>query len=106
MYGKLSAVSFNPAFCILPQVSKLQQDGMFRNAEFGKGLSVWSASVERCGRPIYAAPPGKTTKEKFGVLWVLKLPLRCPPTVQKALMLVQPSLDQNNVCCFKKVTDK
>ncbi|KAK7106033.1 uncharacterized protein [Littorina saxatilis] len=69
--------------------------------EFSKGLSVWSASVERCGRPKYAAKPGKSTPERFGTCWKLKMPLRCPPTVQRALMLVQPSLDARNICFFK-----
>ena len=82
----------------------MHRAGEFRCAEFDKGLSVWSASLEKVGRPMYVTEPGKTDGEKFGVLWELKLPLRCPPTIQRALMLVQPSLDQENVCCFKEVS--
>ena len=85
-------------------MSEVHRAGEFRCAEFDKGLSVWSASLEKVGRPMYVTEPGKTNEEKFGVLWELKLPLRCPPTIQRALMLVQPSLDQENVCCFKEVS--
>ncbi|XP_070202201.1 uncharacterized protein [Littorina saxatilis] len=84
------------------QVAKSHKEEQFRSGDFDKGLSVWSASVERVGRPMYLAEPGKTNTDKFGVLWDLTLPLRCPPTVQRALMLVQPSLDQENVCCFQE----
>ena len=82
----------------------MHRAGDFRCAEFDKGLSVWSASLEKVGRPMYVTEPGKCTEEKFGVLWELTMPLRCPPTVQRALILVQPSLDQENVCCFKEVS--
>ncbi|XP_070202206.1 uncharacterized protein [Littorina saxatilis] len=84
------------------QVAKSHKEKQFRSGDFDKGLSVWSASVERVGRPSYVAKPGETDEKKFGVLWDLTLPLRCPPTVQRALMLVQPSLDQENVCCFQE----
>ncbi|XP_070202242.1 uncharacterized protein [Littorina saxatilis] len=84
------------------QVAKSHKEKQFRSGDFDKGLSVWSASVERVGRPTYVAKPGETDEDNFGVLWDLTLPLRCPPTVQRALMLVQPSLDQENVCCFQE----
>ena len=82
----------------------MHKAGEFRCPDFDKGLSVWSASVEKVGRPKYAREQESgETDDKFGIIWELKMPLRCPPTVQRALMLVQPSLDQKNVCCFREV---
>ncbi|XP_076457675.1 uncharacterized protein LOC143291607 [Babylonia areolata] len=83
-------------------VSDLHKEGVFRGKDFKAGLNVWSASVERVGRPMYAKDPDsvQTDPDKFGIICKLKMPLRCPPSVQRALILVQPSLDQENVCCF------
>ncbi|KAK7492448.1 hypothetical protein BaRGS_00016321 [Batillaria attramentaria] len=80
------------------QVSECYRDGCFTSGDFTAGLSVWSASVERIGRPVYARNlrQESRTAEKFGICWELKMPLRCPPTIQRALMFVQPSLDEKN----------
>ena len=92
-----------PTVCYFFKVSICHRRKDFQGKEFNAGLSVWSASMERCGRPRYTATPGKKSRKKFGVCWKLLMPLRCPPTVQRALMLVQPWLDRKNVCFFKKV---
>nr|KAG5703573.1 hypothetical protein BaRGS_000958 [Batillaria attramentaria] len=86
------------------QVAVCHKEGCFTSsAEFTSGLSVWSASVEMCGRPVYARDPKEPkTEEQFGVFWKLRMPLRCPPTVQRALMLVQPDLDKKNVFLFQE----
>lgn len=69
-------------------------------------LRVWSAALERVGRPCYIFDEEKGEREsadKFGILWRLDFPMRCPPSIQRALTHVQPSLDSTNVCCFQKV---
>ncbi|KAK7492447.1 hypothetical protein BaRGS_00016320 [Batillaria attramentaria] len=72
------------------------------NKVFTNGFSVWSASLEKCGRPSYARDPRTPNSEsEFGVCRTLTRPLRCPPTIQRTLMLVQSDLDKDNVFVFK-----
>nr|KAG5693315.1 hypothetical protein BaRGS_008391 [Batillaria attramentaria] len=88
------------------QVSNCFKSKCFTNGSihgYKSGLSVWSASVEKCGRPDYTRKPDEpATLDKFGVYWKLDMPLRCPPSVQRGLILVQESLDMDNVFGFDK----